>query len=666
MTAQRIVHVALSVPLRRCYDYCCPVTKDTPSLRGMRVKVPFGKQERIGIVISESTQSLLPSDQLKNVLSVLDDSPILPELSVQFIEKIARYYHHPIGEVAFTGLPQRLRQGKDLSTYKPMTNTPVPTTEMLELNAEQQQAVTQICDKLQSFHPFLLDGITGSGKTEVYLVVAASLLSQNKQLLVLVPEISLTPQTLLRFQQRFGAQVLCFHSDMTPAQRFNTWMTVRSGKPLIVVGTRSALFLPFTALGAIICDEEHDPSFKQQEGFRYSARDSSVLRAQLNQCPVILGSATPSFESLYNSQIQKYTHLKLTQRATQAQLPKMHVLDVKHQRLSGGLSSELISRIKTHLEKKGQVLLFINRRGFSPTLMCFGCGWMAQCNHCDARLTYHHQKRRCLCHHCLAEMAAPTVCPSCASSEINPIGYGTERLEDTLTQQFPDHKVARIDSDATQKVGSLELLLDQATKHEAHILIGTQMLAKGHHFPHLTLVAIVDADLGLFSVDFRAIEKMAQLIIQVAGRAGRVHQAGEVVIQTFHPEHPLLQNILAQDYAALSETLLKERASLQLPPYAYMAMIRAQANDPTLGQRFLKEIQQRLKAQPRPDKIAILGPVPAPMLKRQGQYRYQLLLQSPSRQALHALLNDATQLLEKTPFSKRLRWSLDVDPIEMH
>lgn len=716
-----IVQVALLVPLRRVFDYIVPEELYRSPLRGKRVKVPFGKQEKIGFVIQESNQSDIALTQLKPLIAVVDEEPLLPEVTLQFIEKTARYYHHPLGEVVFTALPQRIRQGKDLSTFRPPSknlpsdlrtssiknistsdNTDLsneqsstisdpnkindlplsPGThapkhnegylgegrerevQSLILNDDQQNAINSILEKQSQFQPFLLEGITGSGKTEVYLQVAATLLAAGKQVLVLVPEISLTPQTQSRFVQRFGEQVICFHSDMTPAQRFNTWMRTRMDTPVIVVGTRSALFLPFVQLGGIICDEEHDASFKQQEGFRYSARDSAVLRAQLSHCPVILGSATPSFETLFNAKTNKYAHLILHKRATDTQLPTMHLLDVRHKQLTGGLSAQLLDKIKKHLAQQGQVLLFINRRGFSPTLMCFGCGWMAQCERCDAHLTYHHKKQKVICHHCLHEMRAPNVCPACQSTEINPIGYGTERLESTLQILFPDVTIARIDSDATQKVGSLESLLHQATHNEAQILIGTQMLAKGHHFPHLSLVAIVDADLGLFSVDFRAVERMAQLVIQVAGRAGRVHAAGEVVIQTFHPEHPLLLQILKQDYRALSETLLLERAGSHLPPYSHLAMIRAHATHPTLGETFLSEMQRALKPLSA-GTVSVLGPVPAPMLKRQGHYRYQLLLQSSTRQALHALLHQTTTILEKSALGKKVRWSLDVDPIEM-
>ena len=634
------------------------------------LKSLLGNKEKIGIVIHESEQSEIPLEQLKPIHAVLDETPLFPNVSLEFIEKVARYYHHPIGEVIFTGLPQRVRQGKDLTPKKTASQTtpgdvitPSPAT-ALTLNADQKSAIDAILAKQNEFSPFLLEGITGSGKTEVYLQVAEQILGSEKQVLVLVPEISLTPQTQSRFIARFGEQVICFHSDMTPAQRLKTWLRAKSPAPVIIVGTRSALFLPFANLGCIICDEEHDASFKQQEGFRYSARDSAVLRAQLSHCPVILGSATPSFETLFNAKTQKYGHLRLHHRATDSQLPSMMLLDVRHKQLTGGLSAQLLEKIKQHLAQQGQVLLFINRRGYSPTLMCFGCGWMAQCERCDARLTYHHKKHKLICHHCLFEARAPKACPSCQSEEINPIGYGTERLETTLQQLFPEVTIARIDSDATQKVGSLEALLHQATHHEAQILIGTQMLAKGHHFPHLTLVAIVDADLGLFSVDFRAVERMAQLIIQVAGRAGRVHTAGEVVIQTFHPEHPLLLQIIKQDYHALSETLLLERASAHLPPYTHLAMIRAQASNPMLGEQFLADIQRSLK-QLGMGTVSVLGPVPAPMLKRQGQFRYQLLLQAPTRQSLHTLLNYSTTVLEKSPLGKRVRWSLDVDPVEM-
>ncbi|MFI4938390.1 MAG: primosomal protein N' [Candidatus Berkiellales bacterium] len=664
MTDQVIYQVALAVPFRRLYDYLPPPEINTTLQRGCRVKVPFGRQELIGVIMKICQHSDIPPEKLKPILVVCEEEPIFSEELCHLFEITARYYHHPIGEVVFTGAPLALRQGKAYEAIPEECAPPISPLTEVKLNQAQHVALKAILDKEHQFAPFLLDGITGSGKTEVYLQVAAQMLNQKRQVLILVPEISLTPQTLQRFQERFGDAVICYHSKLTPKARWQAWCKVKSQQASIVVGTRSAIFLPFLALGFIVVDEEHDLSFKQQEGFRYSARDVAVLRAKQLNCPIVLGSATPAFESLFNVKTNKYQGLVLPERATQSNLPEITQLDVRHKKLKGGLCAALLHNIEEELARGGQVLLFINQRGFAPTFMCYACGWMGQCQHCDSRLTYHQKTNRLICHHCLHQQSAPSHCPSCNTSELHPVGQGTERLENVLQERFPEVSLARIDSDMTRKKGSLEQLLTVAENKEAQILIGTQILAKGHHFPHLTLVAIVDADGGLFSTDFRAVERMAQLIIQVAGRAGRVHQAGKVIIQTLHPDHPLLQQILKQDYRELAQILLQERKQCQLPPFTHLALIRAQG--PELGsvERLLKEVQRAVQKTADPA-LTILGPVPAPMLKRQGNFRFQLLMQAVQRQPLHQALSHAAVILENSKFTKKIRWSLDVDPLEM-
>lgn len=658
-----IYKVALSVPLRRLFDYLPNKEMSDPLSPGTRVKVPFGKQERVGIILGTATHSSLPLEQLKAISEVCDPFPLFPPSLCELIKKASNYYHHPIGEVAFTGLPQSLRQGKPCQLQVPNKADIVFTKGTFNLNSAQQHAIESILNHQHAFQPFLLEGITGSGKTEVYLQVTEQIIQQQKQILILVPEISLTPQTVKRFQERFNDKVCTFHSKMTPAKRAKVWLNVRSDETVIVIGTRSAIFLPFQHLGLIIIDEEHDAQFKQQEGFRYSARDLAVLRAQQSNCPIILGSATPAFETLFNVTSEKYKRLSLPQRATASFLPTMTLVDIRHKKLEGGLCSQLIARIQEHLNNNGQVLLFINRRGFSPTYMCYDCGWIAECKRCDARLTYHHKRFILVCHHCLHQHAPPSHCPGCKKTGLNPVGQGTERIEQALEHYFPGVSIARIDSDATRKKGSLDELLLRAQTKESPLLIGTQILAKGHHFPHLSLVAIVDADGGLFSVDFRAIERMAQLIIQVAGRAGRVHQAGEVIVQTLHPEHKLLQQMLKQDYTQLAIDLLEERKLCLLPPYSHWALLRAESSQSTYSEALLRDLQVRLSN--RSSLVNVWGPIPAPMQKRQGLFRFQLLMQSEQRKPLHELLSYSTDLLEQNPLSKKVRWSLDVDPIEV-
>ncbi len=659
---QMIYQVALDVPLRRLFDYL-PLN-DTLLARGTRVKVPFGRQHRIGIVMGQIEKSTIPIEQLKVISEICETEPLFPSTLCDFIEITSRYYHHPIGEVTFTGIPAGIRLGKSIDKFKESPHSPVIEKDGLTLNADQQSALDAILLKKDEFQPFLLEGITGSGKTEVYLQAASQMLQEQKQVLILVPEISLTPQTHARFVARFGESVVCFHSRMTPSQRFEAWMKVRNATASIVIGTRSAIFLPFAKLGLLVIDEEHDPSFKQQEGFRYSARDLGVLRAKMLSCPIILGSATPAFETIHNAKSGKYHWLHLSTRATKAHLPDMTLMDVRHNKLQAGLSAALLKNIEDSLTAGQQVLLFINRRGYAPTFMCYACGWLAQCERCDARLTYHHKNHTLICHHCLHHRKIPSSCPDCQTKDLHPVGQGTERLEDFLQERFPNVAMARIDSDSTRKKGSLESLLGKAQNKEAQLLIGTQMLAKGHHFPHLNMVAIVDADGGLFSVDFRAVERMAQLLIQVAGRAGRVHEAGKVIIQTFHPDHPLLQHILHQDYPQLAKGLLEEREKSQLPPFSHLALIRAHGTNPHIPEALLKELQMASQHIPN-SKVSILGPVPAPMLKRQGQFRYQLLVQAADRKPLHHMLTFLTSILETSKLGKKARWSLDVDPIEM-
>ncbi|MBS0288927.1 MAG: primosomal protein N' [Proteobacteria bacterium] len=664
-TKQQIFQVALDVPLRRLFDYLSPC-EEVSLCRGMRVKVPFGRQSRIGIILNQTDTSCVPANQLKAISQLCDTEALFPLSLCDFIVKTAAYYHHPIGEVAFSGLPRGIKLGKPINFPVDETSYLVDEIEhhALQLNLDQQKALDAIVLKQSSFQVFLLEGITGSGKTEIYLQAASHLLLKQKQVLVLVPEISLTPQTQDRFKARFGQEVICFHSKMTSKQRLEAWLKVRHHKAAIVIGTRSSIFLPFSNLGMIIIDEEHDPSFKQQEGFRYSARDLGVLRAKMANCPIILGSATPSFESIFNAKNGKYQELHLTKRATNTALASMTLLDIRHNKLEAGLSKVLLKEIEQNLKQDKQVLLFINRRGYAPIYLCYDCSWIAQCDHCDARLTYHHKKQVLICHHCLKQRSLPLNCPACHQAQLNPVGQGTEKLEAFLQVHFPHTVIARIDSDVTGKKGHLESLLSKAKNKEAQLLIGTQILAKGHHFPHLGMVAVVDADGGLFSVDFRSVERMAQLLIQVAGRAGRVHEAGKVFIQTFHPQHPLLQSILHQNYLKLAEQLLQERQAYHLPPYTYFALIRAQGPKKQMAESLLTQIQQQLQKQQN-KAITISGPVPAPMLKRQGLYRYQLLLQAKERKPLHQMLSYSTAILENSKLAKKVHWSLDVDPIEM-
>ncbi|MFV2061538.1 MAG: primosomal protein N', partial [Gammaproteobacteria bacterium] len=532
------------------------------------------------------------------------------------------------------------------------------------LNAAQQNAVDTIHTAIQQahYHAFLLHGVTGSGKTEVYLQATQACLIKNQQVLILVPEIGLTPQLFSRFQQRLTAHVVTSHSGLNDAERLAAWLAFRDGSADILIGTRSAVFTPMKNPGLIIIDEEHDLSLKQQDGFRYSARDIAIVRARNLNIPIILGSATPSLESLYNVQQQRFTLLDLPERAGNATPPKINILDVRHLPMKQSLSSLLLERMRWHLEQGKQVILFLNRRGYSPTLMCHDCGWCADCLRCDKHMTIHLSANRLRCHHCGSERPIETTCPSCDSSNLLNIGHGTQRIEEALETYFPDYSIIRIDRDNTRRKGSLDKIFNDIHQGKHQILLGTQIIAKGHHFPNVTLVGIIDIDQGLFSADFRASERMAQLILQVSGRAGREDTPGEVAIQTHHPEHTLLQALIKKGYGEFAKELLHERYETQFPPFTHLVLIRAEATNQNSPQQFLfdtKQIVSQLN-----NTIECYGPFPAPMERRAGKYRSQLILLANDRKTLHQCLTPLVQQLE-TKKNNNIRWSVDVDPMEM-
>lgn len=540
---------------------------------------------------------------------------------------------------------------------KPLVNI----QDRLTLNKQQALAFSQLMFR-RDFNVWLLDGITGSGKTEIYLQYIEEILKAGKQVLILVPEIGLTPQTVQRFKARFNVEIDVLHSNLNDTERLNVWERARTGQSAVVIGTRSALFTQFAALGAIILDEEHDASFKQQDGWRYHARDLAIVLAQKLNIQVLLGSATPSLESINNVQNGKYQHLQLSKRAGNATALRQFVIDLKQQKVQNGLSQPLLERMKNHLEKGNQVLLFLNRRGFAPVLLCHECGWIAQCPHCAKPYTYHQKQRVLRCHHCGAQKTIPRQCGDCGSTHLITTGLGTEQLEETLKAQFPHYAVARIDRDSTARKGKLESYLEDIQQGKSQILIGTQMLAKGHHFPNVTLVALVNVDSALFSLDFRAEERLAQLYVQVAGRAGRAEKQGEVVLQTHYPDHPLLVTLLANGYRAFAEETLRLRHSMGLPPFSFQALFKAQARSSELAEQCLTQIAEFFHAK-KIEGLQILGPMPAPFSKKAGQFRWQLLLQHNSRMALQKLLRDYQQAnLEK---NSQVRLILDVDPQDL-
>lgn len=534
----------------------------------------------------------------------------------------------------------------------------------LALSAEQQHAVTQVTAALGENKRFLLNGVTGSGKTEVYLQSIQAASDKGMQSLVLVPEISLTPQLMSRFEQRLDGCLVCLHSGLNDTERMQNWLCAAKGYADVVIGTRSSVLAPLPRLGLIIVDEEHDNSFKQQDGFRYHARDLAMMRGRARQCPVLLGSATPSFESLNNVASDKFVELPLRSRAGAAVPPSLGLMDIRRRKLIEGMSDRMIDAIREHLEKEGQVLIFINRRGFAPTLLCNDCGAAADCKRCDAHMTVHARHNRLRCHHCGSERAMPAGCESCGSVELDRVGYGTERIAAALEESFPDVPIARIDRDSTRRKGALEQQLALATSGEARILVGTQMLAKGHHFPKLTLVGILDADRGLFGTDFRSLEHMGQLILQVAGRAGREEQSGAVLIQTRNPDNPMLQTLISEGYAPFAAIAMIERKLAELPPYSFMAIVRAEAVGAAEPHQFLLQVAQSLTSHAGV-KLEVLGPAPAPMERLGGRYRAQLLLQAERRSTLNDSLSRLSSVIDSLPGARRCRWSIDVDPVDL-
>ena len=719
-----IAHVALPVPLHQLYDYQLTM----PAQIGMRVKVPFGYRDAIGIIVSIDKHTDVDISHLKSIKSIVDETPVFNDSIWQLLNWAASYYHYPIGEVLFHALPILLRQGRaaskdeikkwqltELGKQFNIDSMPRATkqkqlllalkndtlqetdfnsavylalqkkqlieqvrclpesnewqtcyttnTTSIELNAQQSNAIQSVNKQLDSFNVFLLEGVTGSGKTEVYLNILSSVLSIGKQALVLVPEISLTPQTIARFKQRFNAPIDILHSGLSAKERLSVWLRSRNGENAIVVGTRSSLFTPFKDLGIIIIDEEHDSSYKQQEGWRYHARDLAIIRAKIENVPILLGSATPSLETLKNAFYHKYQLLQLTERAGNATLAKQSILDIRGLTLEAGLSKPLIEQIQKHLTNNNQVMLFLNRRGFSPLLICHDCGWIAECPRCDRPYTYHHKQHKLSCHHCDTPRAVPQQCPKCGSTHLVPIGFGTEQLEKKLEVLFPNIKISRIDRDTVSKKDALNNYLHDIHQGGAHILVGTQILAKGHHFPDVTLVGIIDVDGALFSSDFRATERFAQIYTQVSGRAGREKKAGEVILQTYHPDHPLLNILLNEGYQKFASVTLQERQITQLPPFSYQVLIRAADRNNRYAPIFLQKIHDWLKVN-CDSGLWQLGPMPANQAKKADYHRWQLLLQHNNRTLLQQILDELLIIILNWNESSRVRWNIDVDPVE--
>ena len=726
IAAEPVLRVALPVPLPGLFDYRPPAGAPAdPAWIGCRVRVPFGRGSRVGIVLETGPAQAAP-DTLKEISERLDPQALLPEELLGVLRFCIRYYHAPPGEALATALPVALRDGQPLpetavhgweltALGRAALATPgrsqsrprrllerlargavaedlledfegwrtaaralqrqgkaerrvLPAEGLLALGPpppEPTPAQAQALAALRAgegFRTMLLEGVTGSGKTEVYLRAILDCLAAGRQALVLVPEIGLTPQILQRYRARLGVPVLALHSGLADGERARAWLAMARGEAQVLVGTRSAIFTPLPRAGLIVVDEEHDASYKQQDGIRYHARDLALVRARALGVPVLLGSATPSLESLHNALGGRYALARLPQRAGGARPARVRVVDLRKRKLEHGLSGDALEAIAACLARGEQALVFKNRRGYAPVLLCHDCGWSAACSRCDAAMTVHGAGRTLICHHCGARGRRPLACPDCGGLGLEPQGVGTERLEEALAGAFPDATLLRIDRGSTRRRGALEAQLARLGDAPG-ILVGTQMLAKGHDLPRLTLVVVVGVDEGLHSADFRAGERLAQLLVQVAGRAGRAQWPGEVLLQTHHPDHPLLGTLLAGGYPAVAALALAEREAARFPPFTFLAMLRAEAIREGDVQAFLAEARGVF---PEQAGVHATSPMPAPMARRAGRSRGQVLLTGEQRPALQAALSQWIAQLYGLKSARKVRWSLDVDPVDLY
>ncbi|HET6905387.1 MAG TPA: primosomal protein N' [Rhodanobacteraceae bacterium] len=723
-----LLRVALAAPLPRSFDYLPPDDR-APPVPGSRIEVPFGRARRVGIVVAHVSASDVPHEQLRPVLRVLDDAPVFTSELLANLLRAGDYWCGAVGEVLFGALPSWLREDKppprnedemwqlttagrgardarsrrgssaqlleilaeapqhagDLDALlpgwraaarrlgeaglvdcvaQPSSNAWRAKPRIHALTEEQRAATERMFAAEPGFRAWLLDGVTGSGKTEIYLELIERTLREGKQSLVLVPEIGLVPQMLRRLRARFDAPIALLHSNLAEGDRARAWLSALNGEAAIVLGTRSAAFAPLAKPGLIVVDEEHDSSYKQQEGgFRYHARDFALMRAQALEIPIALGSATPSLESLANVEAGRYTRVSLRARVHARHASPVHVLDLRGLKMQHGLSPALLEALDACMARGEQALVFRNRRGYAPVLLCHACGWHAACPRCERPLTVHRGRVRLICHHCGYTQAWPQQCPNCGTQALAPQGHGTERLEEALRARYPEIQVLRVDRESTRRRDSFEKLLDQLADGKPAILVGTQMLAKGHDLPNLTMVAIVGVDEGLHSVDFHAGEKLAQLIVQVAGRAGRADKPGEVWLQTHEPGHPLLTTLLRGGYPAAAAQQLGERRASGLPPFAHMALLRAEAGNRAALDGFL---EAAVAAFPAGESVQVNGPLPAPMPLRAGRHRAQLLVEAGQRGPLRRALSTWWPQLYELPQPRDLRWSLDVDPVDVY
>ena len=713
------VQVALSVPRAQLFYYIWPKQFETPQT-GLRVRVPFARGERVGVVMGLSNENSTEF-KLKAVAEVLEQHPVLSEHMLSFVRWAAAYYHHPIGDVVQHCLPPALRRitgrvpeggiptgyrlsGQDrpkrLSAaaqrlYSLLEKDPkgcehsVLETQHIQMRTldsalkqgwveafefkkslpnppkltPEQQTVFDRIRSQKGFKVHCIEGVTGSGKTYIYAAMIHDCLKRKQQAVLLVPEIGLTEQNLNHLDQLCGAQRVCIHSALNEQERLRAWAQVFSGQVEWVVGTRSALFAPWKNLGCVIVDEAHDAAYKQQAGWRYSARDCAVMLGKFFDVPVILGTATPSLESLFNVQMDRYQHYQLTSRYAGAAVPVVRRIDMRGQKAP--IAPAVCQAIEARLKDQTQVLVFINRRGFSPVLYCADCQWVCNCHRCDAKCVQHQRPQRMVCHQCGQVRSVPSVCPECQSDKLLPLGFGAQRIEDWLIERFPEARTIRVDRDSMRQKGQLSKTLSAIQRGEYDLIIGTQMLAKGHHWPQLTLVVMVDADGALYSPDFRSMERFAQLFVQVSGRAGRAKHPGEVLIQTHWPQDVRLEHLIQKGYRDFALELLKGRDASRLPPTMFMAYVVASGRQITSVERFLGAVQASIKACVNAQQVEVWGPMPTWVKQVEHQHRLYLMISAQHRPVLHQILRHVVPKLYDFNIKHKVKWHLDVDPIEI-
>ena len=651
--------IAVGLPLRQCFTY---KSKEVIK-KGKRVIVPFGSKSIVGIVVKKIAKPKSLKG-LKEIISIADEHSCFNGSIFEAITWASDYYHHPIGEVFFSFMPTLLRKQNDKIIIDLDDNTEYKLNEedkKLKLTKEQNINLSKL-NKVEKFSPSLIYGVTGSGKTEIYLQLAEKFILQNKSILILVPEINLIPQLEKRFKDRFNGDIGVYHSKQTPNQRLKVWLRSKFGGIRIVIGTRSSVLMPLKNLGAIIIDEEHDQSYKQAEGFKFSGRDLAIKRAQIENIPVFLGSATPSLQTLKLVKEKKFKKFDLLRRVDGKKPPKLIPLDISDSPLLGGIAIQTMSIIEAAINKGEQVLIFLNRRGFAPLYECDNCGWVAKCSSCESNLVFHKSKNRLICHKCESVYGVNKTCPDCHSNEINTLGTGTERVEEVLRSTFKKVPIIRMDYDSTRLKGSIEAIYEKANKSKEAILVGTQMLSKGHDFPKVTLCVILNADGGLLSPEINAIEKISQQLIQVSGRAGRNNNLAKVIIQTRYPNDENLKQIKTGDYRLVSEQCLKTNKALNMPPYSTVAILRATSPSPESCYKFLDKANNLLNDKKN---IYVIGPLPSIPLKVKGNTRNHLIIKSDTRTYLNRVLNYLTYEIQTWPETKKVKWSYDIDPYDM-